>query len=131
MTENHLLLPIDYFGDYFDTTAAYRIKRSGSSNAGKNNFSMLVKHLQDGSYTIESIRDSNSKLFVKSSTALNHEIFTADGYEYMFSKRENEYEIRRLSNTFNANVIFSIKLKAGKTGISQDAFVNYLTNICH
>lgn len=46
--------------------------------------------------------------------------------EYMFSKRDNLYEIRRLSNTFNANVIFSVELKNNVQGLSGEKFIEYL-----
>ena len=47
------------------------------------------------------------KFFVNSSAPMSNIRFTIGENEYMFSLRdENYYEIRRLSNTFNANVIF-------------------------
>ena len=42
--------------------------------------------------------------------------------------RDNYYEIRKLSNTFNANVIFSIELKSNDSGISIADFIFILTN---
>lgn len=49
-----------------------------------------------------------------------------NGYEYMFSQRGSEYEIRKLSNTFNANVIFSIDLKPTINGANENRFIAYL-----
>jgi hypothetical protein len=46
----------------------------------------------------------------------------------MISKRENNFEVRKLSNTFNANVIFSIELKTNKEGISIADFIFILVN---
>ena len=43
----------------------------------------------------------------------------------MFSKRGDAYELRKLSRTFNANVIFSVSLK-NKTDKYQKEFVSYL-----
>ena len=126
ITDNNTLIPLEQFDQYFDISATYRIKRSGSRSAGKGNASIIVKHLQDGSYTIEKYRDSNSKLFIHSSDDLNHETFKIAGNEYMFSQRDNEYEIRKLSNTFNANVIFSIKLKPNMSGLAKAGFIKYL-----
>jgi len=46
----------------------------------------------------------------------------------MISKRNDEFEIRKLSNTFNANVIFSIEInpQSGINFISDEDFVNHL-----
>ena len=55
--------------------------------------------------------------------------FTIGENEYMFSLRdENYYEIRRLSNTFNANVIFSVKIKNNQQGMSRQEFISVLEN---
>jgi len=43
----------------------------------------------------------------------------------MFSLRGNEYELRKLSNTYNANVIFSIKQKSSR-GLNDEDFIRYL-----
>ncbi len=47
----------------------------------------------------------------------------------MFSSKEAYYEVRRLSNTFNANVIFSIKLKKNVHSITPNQFINLLKNL--
>ncbi len=44
----------------------------------------------------------------------------------MFSLRERDYEIRKLSNTDNANVIFSIQLKSNQMKEDLIAFENEL-----
>ena len=54
---------------------------------------------------------------------LHNERFIIGKNEYMISKRENNYEIRKLSNTSNANVIFSIELKSNKSGLSVSDFI--------
>lgn len=41
---------------------------------------------------------------------LRNSRFAICGTEYMISQRNEGYEVRKLSNTFNANVIFSINL---------------------
>ena len=56
------------------------------------------------------------------STRNLHDVrFVLDGYEYMFSIRDDKYEIRKLSNTFNANVIFSI-FKKNQKGLTDAEF---------
>lgn len=66
------------------------------------------------------------KLFVESSHNLHNKRFVFQQYEYMFSQRGNEYEIRKLSNTYNANVIFSITHNTTTPGLSDAEFINAL-----
>lgn len=110
ITNNYGILPIDDFSKAFDITAKYRIKRSGSGSVGKSKINAIKNHLINN-YPIFSYRADGNKLFVESTSNLHNCRFIIDGTEYMISSRGNEYEIRRLSNTFNANVIFSISLK--------------------
>ena len=125
ITNDQTILPIERFKEFFEITAKYRIKRSGSSSVGKSRIPAVKDHIiQD--YVIQDTRIDGDKLFVISHEPYHNERFILRGYEYMFSLRDHEYEIRKLSNTYNANVIFSIKLKSGKRGISPDEFISAL-----
>lgn len=126
ITNNYILLPIEEFSDYFYVTADYRVKRSGSSNVGKGNIPNVINYINSYDYVIDNIRADKSKLFVESTESLHNRRFILGGYEYMFSTRDSEYEIRRLSNTFNANAIFSIDLKPNKVGMSREEFIQAL-----
>lgn len=127
ITNNYILLPIEEFSDYFYVTADYRVKRSGSANVGIRNMSNVINHINSDDYLIENTRKDKSKLFVESTESIHNQRFILRGYEYMFSTRDSEYEIRKLSNTFNANVIFSIDLKPNKVGMSHGEFIRALT----
>ena len=127
ITNHYIILPIEELNDYFYITSEYRIKRSGSSNVSKRNISNVIDHIHSNDYIIENTRQDNSKLFVESSRPLHNERFLLRGYEYMFSSRDSQqYEVRKLSNTFNANVIFSINLKPNKKGMSPHEFIRAL-----
>ena len=126
ITNNYILLPIEEFSDCFNVTADYRVKRSGSADVGKRNMPNVISYINTHDYLIENTRKDKSKLFVKSSKSLHNRRFLLEGYEYMFSIRGSEYEIRKLSNTFNANVIFSIDLKPNRVGITQEEFIQAL-----
>lgn len=126
ITNNYTILPIERFSEYFYVTAKYRIKRSGSSDAGKSNISNVLSYIRSHDYVIKSTREEGGKLFVASTQSLHNQRFILRGYEYMFSLRDSEYEIRKLSNTFNANVIFSINLKNTKKGIDSNEFTQAL-----
>ena len=126
ITNNYTIVPIDRFLDFFTVTAKYRIKRSGSSSVGKGNLAVVSRHIQNGGYGVNSMRIDDSKLFVTSTRNIHNTRFIINGTEYMFSERGSEYEIRKLSNTFNANVIFSIDLKTTRGSISDAEFIHLL-----
>ena len=126
ITNNFTILPIEHISDYFDITAKYRIKRSGSGNVGKSRLKPVMDYISTHNYVITDSRIVEDKLFVISPQQLHDHRFILCGIEYMFSLRENEYELRKLSNTYNANVIFSIKHKAFKPGMSDSEFIDYL-----
>lgn len=126
ITNNYTILPINHFKDYFNITAKYRIKRSGSGNVGKNRLNSVIDYIKSNDYIITDSHISGSKLFLVSPQQLHNHRFILRGTEYMFSLRGAEYELRKLSNTYNANVIFSIRYKSSVPGISDTDFINYL-----
>lgn len=46
--------------------------------------------------------------------------------EKKISQRGERYEIRKLSNTYNANVIFSVKLNEYASGLTDQEFITAL-----
>jgi hypothetical protein len=133
ITNNNTIIPLEQFQKYFNVTATYRVKRSGSSHPNPNSINNITEHLISfyniRSEDIEFTDDGH--LLVTSASNLNNVRFQLEDYEYMFSRRDDNYEIRRLSNTYNANVIFSIKLKEGVIGISSNEFISALKLIHH
>lgn len=121
ITNNFMILPIEEFEKYFIVTAKYRVKRSGSTSAGKGNKDSLQNYLEH-SFHIQSVEMVGDKIFVQSKEELHNTRFILNGYEYMLSKRDDKYEVRKLSNTFNANVIFSIALREGQEGMTIEQF---------
>lgn len=123
ITNNYTILPIERFREYFEVTAKYRIKRSGSGNVGKSRLKPVMDYISTHDYVITDSRIAGDKLFVVSPQQLHDHRFILRGIEYMFSLRGDEYELRKLSNTYNANVIFSIKHKASTPGMSEPEFI--------
>ena len=126
ITNNYTILPIEHLGKYFDVTAKYRIKRSGSGNVGKSRLKLVMDYISTHDYIITASRVVGDKLFIVSPQQLHAHRFILRGVEYMFSVRGDVYELRKLSNTYNANVIFSIKHKASIRGISESEFIDCL-----
>ncbi|MBQ9845298.1 MAG: hypothetical protein IJO54_04365 [Oscillospiraceae bacterium] len=125
ITNNYTILPIRDFAKYFDVTATYRVKRSGSSSVGKGNLPYVTQHIRKAEYPVSKFLAEGSKLFVYSSANLHNKRFVLGEYEYMFSQRGDRFEIRKLSNTFNANVIFSIFNK-NQNGLTDTEFITEL-----
>lgn len=126
ISNNFTIIPIESISDFFDISAKYRIKRSGSGNVGKRGFQFIKDYLKTSELNISEYKTSEDKLFVTSLQDLHGYRFILGKYEYMLSLRDDEYEVRKLSNTYNANVIFSIKLKEKVLGLSDKAFIAYL-----
>lgn len=122
ITNNYVMLPIEKFADYFNVSAKYRIKRSGSSSVGSGNINKVIQYLTT-KYPDIKLKSVKDKVFIYAEYNLHNERFTIGKNEYMISKRDDNYEIRKLSNTFNANVIFSIELKTNNGGISISDFI--------
>lgn len=135
ITNNYTLLPLACFSTYFDITARYRVKRSGSSHVGKNNINAVAEYIKSQVGSAIHFRTDENKLYIISSQPLcdfsfRPLRFVFNNYEYFFSLKSTtygyEYEIRKLSNTYNLNVIFSIKYKPEISGITDDEFINFL-----
>ncbi len=127
ITNNNVILPIEEFAEYFNVSAKYRIKRSGSSSVGSGNVDKVTEYLKSTFSNIE-LTTTYDKVFIYTNDNLHNQRFIIGRNEFMISKRENNFEVRKLSDTFNANVIFSIELKTNKEGISIADFIFILVN---
>ena len=86
----------------------------------------MVSNYINHNYYISGTRVDGDKLFVNSDRNLHNQRFILVADEYMFALRDREYEIRKLSNTYNANVIFSITKKGNEPGMSDSEFISDL-----
>lgn len=62
ITNNYTILPVERFSEYFNVSAKYRVKRSGSSHVGKSNISNVLNYIKSNGYNIESSRTDAGKL---------------------------------------------------------------------
>ncbi len=118
-----IIFPINDFPLHFNIEATYRIKKSGSRDVGAKRKQRLLDFILHNNYGVYESRCTRSKLFVCSNQNLDNTTFVFDGLEFMFSRRNSEYELRLLSQTANANVIFSISKIAGRRGLSSAEFI--------
>lgn len=120
-----VILPIEKYGEYFDTTCLYRIKKSGSNEVPKSIANSVAKLFGGTAYRYE----LDKKLYVISSKRYSKGTkLTLGDYDYMVSMvlDDGALYIRRLSNTNNANVIFSISLKKRQNVRDLEIFEKYL-----
>ena len=99
--KDYIIFPINQYGNYFFITAKYRIKKSGSSKVPKSKQQEVLKKLTQMNINFELTDDFN----IKSNNRLNK---------------------LKLSNTRNANVIFSIELRKEQNPTDLENFVNSL-----
>ncbi len=125
ITNGNIIIPVDDFSNSFYISAKYRVKRSGSNSVGSGRMDAAREYLESN-FSLTSVQRSGDKLFATSDSYLHNRRFVIAGTEYMISGRGERYEIRRLSNTFNANVIFSIELKECIRGLSYEEFASFL-----
>ena len=125
ITNNFKILRLEDFANHFIPSGTYRVKRSGSGDVGAKRIPKIKNYISSN-YDVINMRDDGSKLFATSDNEYHNSRFYYEIYEYMFSKRISEYEIRKLSNTFNANVIFNITEISESEGLSSEEFISLL-----
>ncbi len=108
--EDYIIFPIRKFEQYFNIIANYRIKKSGSGKPANKDIHTVKQAIKDY-YTAAKFIQEEKKLFVNIPKEITKDRFTVGKYTYYLSAQGNDiYEVRKLSNTYNMNVIFSIKL---------------------
>ena len=106
-----VIFPIEEFSSYFNIEAKFRIKKSGSSEPAKRDISD-VKNLIAQKYPSVKFTLDGKKIFAHIDTPVYSTHFIMGNYTYYLSgQTSNLFEIRRLSNTYNMNVIFLIQLE--------------------
>lgn len=108
--DNYIIFPTRKLANYFDISAKYRIKKSGSRQPAKKDIERIKQEIKNLYPSVIFISEDNG-LFMKTTKPIKNPTFTLDKYTYYLSSQsEDIYEVRRLSNTRNGNVIFSISL---------------------
>lgn len=119
---DYVIFPIRRFPRYFHITAKYRIKKSGSGKLAKRDIP-IIKEMIKEHYTTATFSQEEKKLFVNISENVSENRFVLGNYTYYLSEQNSgEYEVRRLSNTYHMNVIFSIELIKGQDESDLEEF---------
>lgn len=117
-----VILPIERYGEYFDTSCTYRIKKSGSAEVPQGVAESITRLFGGYSYRY----DLGKKLCIQSNRRYSKgDRLTWGDYDYLVSAvlPDGALYIRRLSNTYNANVIFTINLKTGQKENDLEKFI--------
>ena len=105
-----VIIPINRLGDYFDISATYRTKRSGSRSLPKKDISLVEAYFKS-LYQFAQFITRDEKTYVWNlEYSGSPRIEIGNNKYYLNDSDAGMYEIRKLSNTENMNVIFSIKL---------------------
>lgn len=108
---NFIVFPLEKFDSYFDVSATYRMKKSGSADPSYANQQEVIQLLHNSGFDFSNFNEGKA-FFISTTTNLNNRKIVGNKYTYMFKESgKNIYKVRQLSNTCNSNVIFSISLK--------------------
>ena len=106
-----IIFPTERLKHYLKISAKFRIKKSGSNEPSRK-YTDAVKNIISAEYPSTQFFNNGKKLFADIPETVSDVRFSLQKYDYILSAVNNDfYEVRQLSNTYNMNVIFSIKAK--------------------
>jgi hypothetical protein len=121
--DSFIIFPIDKFPEYFDVSACYREKKSGSNHPSLKNIPEIQMLLASNGIVFNNLGFSDGHCYVSISQERGKFQLKGSEYDYQFNPEGgNNYQIRRLSNTRNSNVIFTIGLLKGQDKTDLDIF---------
>lgn len=121
------ICPIEKFSKYFNVRANFRIKKSGSTEPSYKDFKDITDILRNKFNIIDiyvKTVNGKKKIFVKAPMPFSKIKFNFKNYNYYFSpqNQESHFEIKKLSNTNNRNVIFTIETKRDQQNSDLEIF---------
>ena len=129
---NHMLIcPIEKFGEYFEVSANFRIKKSGSTEPSKKYVDAVIAALQNQFGITDVYKQTvngKQKLFAYAPASLSKVRFELGNYTYYLSPQSDagRFEVKQLSNTRNKNVIFTINVKQEQLALDLEQFKSEL-----
>ena len=121
--KNFVIFPIEHFQRYFDVTALYRCKKSGSANPSKKDYAEIIKAIQSEGFQTTKIYKTGKYVFAETDAApLNYKIISETHTYQLKYQKDNIFKVTRLSNTSNPNVIFAISLIKDQTNSDLTQF---------
>ncbi len=110
---NYVIFDIDKFEKYYDISAVFRIKKSGSTNPNNSDLEEIQTLLDLGSTENRNLHSDGHYVEVELPNFREDRLVRTGGkFDFLLKRTSgNTFRITKLSNTYNANVIFSISLK--------------------
>ena len=108
--ENFVILPIEHFYKYFEISAMYREKKSGSSNPTIKDIDDIKYAIYSEGFELKDIYFENKYVFVEINVAKNVYKLIGESNRYQLKPENNRFKVTKLSKTSNPNVIFEISL---------------------
>ena len=110
---NKIILPIESIDKYFKIRCFLRKKKSGSRKLPKSDYDIVEKYIKENIDESFSTFNINKEFYIEFDTEIKKDIkFNIEDNLYMLApcKNNNICIVRKLSNTNNPTVIFSLKL---------------------
>lgn len=127
--DNYIIFPLEKINNYFNIKAVYRKKTSGSSCLPCIDVPAIRIFFENMKikFKLEEL-GSNKQWIIITEHALKDKKIVINKVRYQFKKyKDNIYIIRKLSNTNNHNVIFSINLI--KNYQEEEDLISFLEDI--
>lgn len=103
--------PIENIPEYLSVNAYLRRKKSGSRKLPKKEFNTALECLQRNHiYSPDNIEIGKELLYYSDISLDTPNLYFGESY-YLSEIKDNLYKVRKISNTNNPNVIFSLNLK--------------------
>lgn len=126
ISKNFAIVTLADFDKAFSVTAKYRVKKSGSSPVPAKYVDKVSDYIK-AHFASMRLAVLEKKLVAETKLSVDGVEIEIDGNNFMFSyKGGSRYEIRKLSNTYNANVIFSVKYVNDSYKLSDEKFIEEL-----
>ncbi|MBQ9665563.1 MAG: DNA (cytosine-5-)-methyltransferase [Bacteroidaceae bacterium] len=110
--DDFVISDIDRIEHYFDISATYRIKQSGSAHPTAKNLKEIQSIADSWGLENKDLTLDNGNCYISIKNTEDIIKLHGSSYAYQFKREKgNLYEVKRLSNTANANVIFSVHAK--------------------
>jgi len=122
----YVIFPVDRMAHYFKIEARYRVKKSGSSNPSQSDYEEIKDLINDSSAVYSRL---GNELSVETIDRHDGDRLEGSTHTYMLKHRYSDtFGIRRLSNTNNANVIFTVELVHDQDPDDLTSFEYYLSH---
>jgi hypothetical protein len=126
-SHEYIIFPTDAITAYFQIKATYRVKKSGSSNPSNRDFD-IIKDYYSQKKSAYKIEKEGKRTIIYNFDSNDDNINIAENHYYISRDTQSPIgTIRKLSKTYNSNVIFSIRLLGSQREEDLEKFKNSIS----